>query len=107
MKISGRKPSVTPTSSVGGAARSADTQKEAVATPLSGADDVELSSSLKEIDRAKEALAALPDVRVEKVNEIKPRVDDGSYQVESEALAKKMVDASLRESAQANESGKK
>ena len=65
----------------------------------SPASEVELSESMLEIEGAKETLASMPNVRTERVQEIKPRVDDGTYKVQSEVVAKKMVDSSLRESA--------
>jgi anti-sigma28 factor (negative regulator of flagellin synthesis) len=47
----------------------------------------------------------LPDVRLEKVEALKPKVDDGTYHVESHEIAKRMVDESLRESARAKQAG--
>ena len=99
MRISGRK-------SVGGAAPVGGVQpRQPNEPPVEGATeaeratDVEISSTSREIAQAKESLAAMPDVRAERVSEIKPLVDDGSYNVESEVLARRVVDASLRESA--------
>ena len=99
MKISGRK-------SVGGATPITGSQRVANKPKVDGAanidpraTDVRISSTAGEIDRVKQAVLDVPEVRVEKVQEIKPMVDDGSYQVESGVIAKKMVDESLRESA--------
>lgn len=99
MKISGRKPIARTTSTKKASPASGKAQTDASAKIESPASEVELSESLHEIDGAKETLATMPNVRVERVQEIKPRVDDGSYKVESKVVAKKMVDASLRESA--------
>jgi flagellar biosynthesis anti-sigma factor FlgM len=63
------------------------------------ADAVVLSPSLHEVDRAKQALEALPDVRVERVQHVKPRVQSGAYAVDSKAVAKRLVDTAVRESA--------
>ena len=71
----------------------------AVRREVPEADEVVLSQSLHEVDRAKKALAALPDVRIDKVRDVKPRVADGSYQVDSRAVAKRMVDTAVPESA--------
>jgi flagellar biosynthesis anti-sigma factor FlgM len=98
---------VSPAGSVGRVSRVTGPRKKEAPAPVSEAADVELSASLQEIDRAREALAILPDVRVEKVEGVKPLVDDGSYKVESEVLAKRIVDTSLRESAQLKKTGKK
>lgn len=97
MKISGRKP-IRPSSPVSGPAQPPKVDK-AQSPAIERATDVELSESLKEVDHAREILAAMPDMRAERVEEIKPRVDDGSYQVESGKIAKRIVDSSLRESA--------
>jgi len=104
MRISGRKTRVSPAGSVGRVSRVTGPRKKEAPAPVSEAADVELSASLQEIDRAREALAILPD---EKVEGVKPLVDDGSYKVESEVLAKRIVDTSLRESAQLKKTGKK
>ena len=105
MKISGRKPisSATP---ITGPVRVSRQERAEPAPPVAPAADVEISVSTREVDRAREILAVIPDVRIERVEEIKPLVDDGSYRVESKVLAKKMVNTSLRESAQARTSKK-
>lgn len=41
----------------------------------------------------------MSDVRIDRVQEIRLAVDEGSYQVESRVLAKRMVDEAVRESA--------
>lgn len=43
---------------------------------------------------------ALPDVREEKVDDLRDAVESGSYYVESEKIAKKVVDESIREAVQ-------
>ncbi len=99
MKISGRKP-IARTTSAKAPARPSDASKADAASRIdSPASEVELSLSTQGIESAKEALGAMSNVRVERVQEIKPRVDDGSYKVESEVVAKKMVDSALLESA--------
>ena len=104
MKISGRK-SINPASPLSGAVRTSQAEgvdkTDKAARTEEGATDVELSSSLREVDKAVETVKSMPDVRIDKVEEIKPLVDDGSYQVESGKLAKRIVDESLRESAHA------
>jgi len=102
MKITGRK-------QIGGASPIHATAKNRESTKIEGQPQVEvgaanvhLSNAMQEVDKARQAIQAMPDVRVEKINELKPIVDEGSYHVESKVLAKKMVDTSLRESAQLN-----
>ncbi|MFP4381236.1 MAG: flagellar biosynthesis anti-sigma factor FlgM [Candidatus Sumerlaeia bacterium] len=102
MKISGRK-SIRPTSPLSGPAKTGPAEKvdrsDRGDRVEERAADVELSSSLQQVDKAADAVRAMPDVRIEKIEEVKPLVEDGSYKVESKVLAKDMVDASLRESA--------
>ncbi|MBN1866240.1 flagellar biosynthesis anti-sigma factor FlgM [Candidatus Sumerlaeota bacterium] len=104
MKISGRK-SVSRTGPVGAAQRGAGKPKvEPTPSIDARATDVRISDMSREIDRVRETVMDLPDVRVERVSEIKPLVDEGNYQVESKVIAKKMVDESLRESARLKKS---
>lgn len=102
MKISGRKSAARP-AAVGSPFRVTEVTKrsgtEQVEQRESPATDVELSESTREVAHAAELLAGLPDVRVDKIQAIRPRIEDGSYKVESKAVAKRIVDAALRESA--------
>jgi negative regulator of flagellin synthesis FlgM len=54
-------------------------------------DKVDLSSQSKEMNKISEALAAAPDVRAEKVEALKKQVESGQYQVNSDAVAEKMI----------------
>lgn len=58
---------------------------------------VELSSSLKEARLINEISAAEPDIREEKVAALKEQVDSGTYRVDPEAVADKLVDAFIDE----------
>lgn len=100
MKISDRK-SVSRTTGPATPQRVAPTPKSDAAPrqEAPATDAVVLSEALHEVDRAKRALAALPDVRVDKVREVKPRVQDGTYKVDSQAVAKCLVDTAVVESA--------
>lgn len=55
------------------------------------ADTVSLSDSAKALAAAREAVKNTPDVREQKVADIKQSVTDGTYQVSSQVLAKKML----------------
>ena len=105
MKISGRKP-IARTTRTQGPVPGSGPVKADNAVRIEPAADVELSESLAEVNTAKTALAAMPDVRTEKIEAIKPRIEDGSYEVDSKVVAKKMVDSSLRESAEQKLSSK-
>ena len=57
-------------------------------------DSVTLSSDARSLAAARDAVQNSPDVREQKVNEIKQRVDSGTYDVPAHVLARNMVDAS-------------
>lgn len=56
------------------------------------ADKVALSGRAKEIADLVAAAKALPEVRAEKVDEIKARVDSGKYVADPAKIAKRMID---------------
>ena len=97
MKISGRKP-IQPASPLGGKAETPQVEQAEEAKPADRSDSLNLSDTSKNLMSAREKVNALPDVRVERVSEIKSALDDGGYHVESEKIAKKIVDESLSES---------
>lgn len=89
------------TSSVGTAggkkqSSKADSSPDSTKNESSGG--ISISETSQVVSSAKKAIEALPDVRVGKVTETQLAIDDGSYAVESQKLAKHMVDESLRES---------
>lgn len=56
-------------------------------------DTVEISREGLEIARYAEAYSSVPDMRIEKIEEIKCRIQNGSYKVSSEELAKRILEA--------------
>lgn len=56
-------------------------------------DTIEISKEGLEVARLVAIAKELPDVRVPLVNEIKSRIQDGTYKVTSEQLAFKMMEA--------------
>ena len=54
-------------------------------------DKVDISSQSREMDKISEAPAAVRDVRAEKVEALKKQVEAGQYQVNSDAVAEKMI----------------
>lgn len=60
-------------------------------------DKVSLSSSARDMKIASEAVAAAPEVRQEKVYEIKSAVDNGTYQINAEKIADKMMGYNIDE----------
>jgi len=53
------------------------------------------SSEWREAKRIEEAIAAAPDVREEKVAELKARIESGEYRIDHDAIADKLIDAFL------------
>lgn len=68
-------------------------QQEPQAVPKS--DTVNLSSAAKELSRAKSQLEEVPDVREDKVAEIKKQIQDGTYQPDAQKIAGNMLRDSL------------
>lgn len=58
-------------------------------------DRVELSSHSRELQKVYEVLQATPEVRSERVSELKKLIEEGRYHVESDVLAEKILKESL------------
>ena len=54
---------------------------------------VSISSISRDVKLAKKAIEELPDVREEKVRELKDQIEQGSYNVSGEKIAEKMSGA--------------
>jgi negative regulator of flagellin synthesis FlgM len=57
-------------------------------------DSVEISDAARELAKARQAVDAAPDVRSDKVAAIKKRIEDGTYSVSPELLARKLLERS-------------
>ena len=62
-----------------------------VSSPDAGSDRVELSSQSRDMKKIHEILATTPEVRTEKVAELKKAMAEGTYKVQTEDIADKMV----------------
>ncbi len=58
-------------------------------------DQVHLSPRAQEYQKARQALAALPDTDSDKIREIKARIHTGRYRVEADKIADKMLREAL------------
>jgi negative regulator of flagellin synthesis FlgM len=58
-------------------------------------DTVVISETAKRIQAAQSLLETTPDVRSEKVAEIKRRIEDGTYEIKPDQIAEKMIRESL------------
>lgn len=56
-------------------------------------DQVSFSSMGKEMQIAKKALSSVPDVREDRVNELRASIANGTYQVSPESFADKLLAA--------------
>ncbi|MBW2642090.1 MAG: flagellar biosynthesis anti-sigma factor FlgM [Deltaproteobacteria bacterium] len=58
---------------------------------------VNLSQALKETQIINEIIASEPDVREDKISELKERIESGKYQVDNDTVANKLVNAFIDE----------
>ncbi len=66
--------------------------------PSNRSDRVTLSPRAREFNEARRTLAGIPDVRADKVDAVKNRIADGSYRIDSEKIAAKMIREALSDS---------
>src|SRR5688500_2783765 len=59
----------------------------------------EISSKGREFAQAKSVAAGAPDIREDKVADLKRRISEGNYKVDTHAVADRMVDDHLKMSA--------
>lgn len=71
------------------------TDKQATNAALQQGEKVDLSTKAKDIQQARNALNNTPDIREEKVQEIKNQVNKGTYNVDAGKIADKMVNESM------------
>ncbi|HXZ38108.1 MAG TPA: flagellar biosynthesis anti-sigma factor FlgM [Thermodesulfobacteriota bacterium] len=69
-----------------------------VTSPDAGSDRVELSPQSRDMKKIHEILATTPEMRTEKVAELKKAIADGSYRVNTEDIADKMLKEMVFES---------
>lgn len=94
MKIQGRKGFSVGSSGPVNVPGQASMDQAEQAGPVAG-DTIEISSKSREVGGLKEAVAAVPEIRSEKIEGIRDQVEEGSYHVESEVLAKRVVDEAV------------
>ncbi len=76
-----------------------ENSKQTVDKQVSGAiaaeEKVDLSARAKDIQQIKNVVAKLPDIREEKVQELREKIDKGSYNINAARLTEKMIGESL------------
>ncbi|MEJ2639588.1 MAG: flagellar biosynthesis anti-sigma factor FlgM [Desulfosarcinaceae bacterium] len=98
MDISGKLPSVLPfpnSHRMGAHQRTAD----AASAQRASGDAVTLSTQVRQLQAAREALSAMPEVREEKVAAIRTQIEAGTYEIDGEKIAGKMIEEALLEDA--------
>jgi negative regulator of flagellin synthesis FlgM len=78
--------------------KTASTKSQSGTPSPGGAEHIAISSKAKDIQKATEAVNAAPDIRIEKVNQIKEQIANGTYKVSSEQLAEKIIENIITES---------
>jgi negative regulator of flagellin synthesis FlgM len=80
-----------------GGANQANQAAEKTATPAAAPaeETVALSTRSRDLLQIKTAVAQLPEVREEKVEELKAQIEKGTYDVNGDQIAKKMFGESL------------
>ena len=98
MKISEIKPQTDTTQYVEQAEKSKQAEKNQTAQVQSQQTDrVDLSDQSKEMKKIYTAQQMAPDIRTDRVNEVKTLVEENRYQVDSKKVAEKMIRESIFE----------
>lgn len=58
---------------------------------------VNLSTASKEVQTAREIIASEPDIREDKVAELRERIESGNYTIDQKAVADKIVESFIDE----------
>jgi flagellar biosynthesis anti-sigma factor FlgM len=97
MRISGKPGGVSNTQSVTGPKGSATPSAAPVAqAPVT--DAIQVSTAARLVAVAQEALAVVPDIRMEKVEALKNRLDADAYHPDGEAVAEGLIKEHLANS---------
>lgn len=91
MKISGKIPPLESTAYTNKSGQKVE--KPTAAAP--GADRVDLSNQARELQAARAAVQQMEDVDHEKVARIRERVQSGTYKVDAQKIAGKMLEETL------------
>lgn len=95
MKINDQKTSIELNNYLKGVDGNVKRQAAQVKKAGDGGDKVEISVKSKDIQKARQIVDAVPEVRDDKVNEIKKSLESGTYTVKSGAIAENIIKKSL------------
>ncbi|MEW6587488.1 MAG: flagellar biosynthesis anti-sigma factor FlgM [Nitrospirota bacterium] len=82
-------------SSANKAAEEKTSREVASKSVRNGGESVHLSERALQLQQAQKELDKLPDVRIERVNEIKEQIATGTYEINSRKIAEKIMYESL------------
>ncbi len=68
---------------------------EEIRTKQSSTDKVEISTESKEIKKAYDRIETAPDLRAERITEIKRQIAEDKYVIDADAVAEKMLKTSI------------
>lgn len=68
-----------------------DAEPAAIPAQPDTTDQLRLTHELRELHRVQQMAALLPEVREEKLNQLREAIDSGRYRVESEKVADKII----------------
>ena len=100
MNSIGKLPSILPATSINKpdaanvAARNKSIEAPSAGSPAAG-DPVSLSPQAREFHAARAAIAVMPEIREEKVAAIRAQIEAGTYEVDSEKIAGRMIEDAL------------
>ena len=95
MKISGNGPELDPTIKQVRNKKKIDDAAKKAPHSVSGKDRVELSQTAKDIQQAKKLLDSIPDIREDKIAQIKQQIEDGTYKIDEVRIAGNILKESL------------
>ncbi|MBI5344096.1 MAG: flagellar biosynthesis anti-sigma factor FlgM [Deltaproteobacteria bacterium] len=94
MKIDGKKPGVGTENYVKKVGEAAAGKKSESAKAPAG-DKVDISTTGRELNRVKNLLGSVPEIRGEMVVRLKADIESGDYQVDAGKVAEKMIERAL------------
>lgn len=97
MEITGKNPPINIEAYISNVSdkKNMDASSEKSSKNVIEEDTVVLSQKGREIQEAKNLLSSVPDIREEKVARIKKQIESGTYQIDGEKIAIKMIKESL------------
>ncbi len=97
MEISGKVPAVKTDAYLNNVKdkKKTDDSSSDIPKSVQNEDKVDLSQNVRDVNEAREQLDTIPDIREEKVAEIKSQLESGTYNVDGKKIALNMMRESL------------